>query len=90
MSDHGTWVDPPAVWTDEEVFEPGESTGTVIRLSVTAALFLFGDDSAVFNDAVKAIGTKSSASSTALGSTVSSALKFVRETKGVELEEMPG
>jgi SP family sugar:H+ symporter-like MFS transporter len=76
MSDHGTWVDPPAVWTDEEVFEPGESNGTVIRLSVTAALggFLFGYDSAVINGAVKAIGTKFSASSAVLGFTVSSAL----------------
>ena len=76
MSDHGTWVDPPAVWTDEEVFEPGESHGTVIRLSVTAALggFLFGYDSAVINGAVDAIGTKFSASSAVLGFTVSSAL----------------
>jgi SP family sugar:H+ symporter-like MFS transporter len=76
MSDHGTWVEPPAVWTDEEVFEPGESHGTVIRLSVTAALggFLFGYDSAVINGAVDAIGKKFSASSAVLGFTVSSAL----------------
>ena len=76
MSDHGTWVDPPAVWTDEEVFEPGESNSTVIRLSLTAALggFLFGYDSAVINGAVKAIGTEFSASSAVLGFAVSSAL----------------
>jgi SP family sugar:H+ symporter-like MFS transporter len=77
MSDHGTWVDPPAVWTDEEVFEPGDdSHGTVIRLSLTAALggFLFGYDSAVINGAVDAIGKEFSASSAVLGFTVSSAL----------------
>src|SRR6188472_2156732 len=61
---------------DEEVFEPGESNGTVIRLSLTAALggFLFGYDSAVINGAVKAIGDQFSASSAVLGFTVSSAL----------------
>jgi SP family sugar:H+ symporter-like MFS transporter len=76
MSDHGTWVDPPAVWTDEEVFEPGESHATVIRLSLTAALggFLFGYDSAVINGAVTAIQTEYSASAAALGFTVASAL----------------
>ena len=76
MSDHGTWVEPPAVWTDEEVFQPGESHATVIRLSLTAALggFLFGYDSAVINGAVDAIGTRFSASSAVLGFTVSSAL----------------
>ena len=76
MSDHGTWVEPPAVWTDEEVFQPGESHATVIRLSLTAALggFLFGYDSAVINGAVDAIGTEFSASSAVLGFTVSSAL----------------
>src|SRR5512132_3284544 len=76
MSDHGTWVEPPAVWTDEEVFAPGDSHATVIRLSLTAALggFLFGYDSAVINGAVDAIGTQFSASSAVLGFTVSSAL----------------
>jgi MFS transporter, SP family, sugar:H+ symporter len=76
MSDHGTWVEPPAVWTDEEVFEPGESHATVIRLSLTAALggFLFGYDSAVINGAVTAIESRFSASSAALGFTVASAL----------------
>jgi SP family sugar:H+ symporter-like MFS transporter len=61
---------------DEEVFEPGESNGTVIRLSLTAALggFLFGYDSAVINGAVKAIGDRFSTSSAVLGFTVSSAL----------------
>jgi SP family sugar:H+ symporter-like MFS transporter len=76
MSDHGTWVDPPAVWTDEEVFEPGESRVTVIRLSLTAALggFLFGYDSAVINGAVTAIQEQFSASAAALGFAVASAL----------------
>ena len=66
----------PDVEIDEEVFEPGESNGTVIRLSLTAALggFLFGYDSAVINGAVKAIGDQFSASSAVLGFTVSSAL----------------
>ena len=61
---------------DEEVFQPGESNGTLIRLSLTAALggFLFGYDSAVINGAVKAIGDQFSASSAVLGFTVSSAL----------------
>ena len=65
-----------AVEIDEEVFQPGESHGTVIRLSLTAALggFLFGYDSAVINGAVKAIGDEFSASSAVLGFTVSSAL----------------
>jgi SP family sugar:H+ symporter-like MFS transporter len=66
----------PDVEIDEEVFQPGESNGTVIRLSLTAALggFLFGYDSAVINGAVKAIGDRFSASSAVLGFTVSSAL----------------
>lgn len=66
----------PDVEIDEEVFEPGESNGTVIRLSLTAALggFLFGYDSAVINGAVKAIGDRFSTSSAVLGFTVSSAL----------------
>ncbi len=55
---------------DEEVFRPGESRVTVIRLSVTAALggFLFGYDSAVINGAVKAIGDHFSASAAVLAS----------------------
>jgi hypothetical protein len=59
------------VQIDEEVFQPGESNGTVIRLSLTVALggFLFGYDSAV-----KAIGDRFSTSSAVLGFTVSSAL----------------
>ena len=66
----------PGVEIDEEVFEPGESHGTVIRLSLTAALggFLFGYDSAVINGAVKAITAHFSASAGVLGFTVSSAL----------------
>jgi MFS transporter, SP family, sugar:H+ symporter len=66
----------PVVEIDEEVFQPGESNATVIRLSLTAALggFLFGYDSAVINGAVKAIGDRFSASSAVLGFTVSSAL----------------
>jgi hypothetical protein len=64
MSDHGAWEDHPRSGLTKG-FEPGESNGTVIRLSVTAALdeFLFGSDNAVINGAVKAIGTKFSASS---------------------------
>jgi SP family sugar:H+ symporter-like MFS transporter len=63
-------------WTGEEVFQPGESHSAVIRLSLTAALggFMFGYDSAVINGAVTAIGKRFSASSAALGFTVSSAL----------------
>jgi SP family sugar:H+ symporter-like MFS transporter len=66
----------PDVEIDEEVFEPGQSHGTVIRLSLTAALggFLFGYDSAVINGAVKAITAHFSASPAVLGFTVSSAL----------------
>jgi SP family sugar:H+ symporter-like MFS transporter len=66
----------PDVEIDEEVFEPGESRVTVIRLSLTAALggFLFGYDSAVINGAVTAIQEKFSATAAALGFTVSSAL----------------
>src|ERR1700680_1470400 len=61
---------------DEEVFEPGESHGTVIRLSLTAALggFLFGYDSAVINGAVKAITAHFVVSAGVLGFTVASAL----------------
>ena len=66
----------PGVEIDEEVFEPGESHGTVIRLSLTAALggFLFGYDSSVINGAVAAITAHFSASAAVLGFTVSSAL----------------
>src|ERR1039458_4906427 len=66
----------PGVEIDEEVFEPGESHGTVIRLSLTAALggFLFGYDSSVINGAVAAITAHFSASAGVLGFTVSSAL----------------
>src|ERR1035441_7434342 len=66
----------PGVEIDEEVFEPGESHGTVIRLSLTAALggFLFGYDSSVINGAVAAITAHFSASAAGLGFTVSSAL----------------
>ena len=66
----------PDVEIDEEVFEPGESRVTVIRLSLTAALggFLFGYDSAVINGAVTAIQEQFSATAAALGFTVSSAL----------------
>jgi SP family sugar:H+ symporter-like MFS transporter len=76
MSDQGTSAAAPTAWTDEEVFQPGEPRGTVIRLSLTAALggFLFGYDSAVINGAVTAIGHNFSATSAALGFTVSSAL----------------
>jgi SP family sugar:H+ symporter-like MFS transporter len=64
------------VEVDEEVFEPGESHGTVIRLSLTAALggFLFGYDSAVINGAVKAITAHFSASAGVLGFVVASSL----------------
>jgi MFS transporter, SP family, sugar:H+ symporter len=66
----------PGVEIDEEVFEPGESHGTVIRLSLTAALggFLFGYDSAVINGAVKAITAHFVVSAGVLGFTVASAL----------------
>jgi SP family sugar:H+ symporter-like MFS transporter len=66
----------PGVEIDEEVFQPGESHGTVIRLSLTAALggFLFGYDSSVINGAVAAITAHFSASAGVLGFTVSSAL----------------
>ena len=52
----------PDLEIDEEVFEPGESNSTVIRLSLTAALggFLFGYDSAVINGAVTARSATSS------------------------------
>jgi SP family sugar:H+ symporter-like MFS transporter len=61
---------------DEEVFQPGESHGTVIRLSLTAALggFLFGYDSAIINGAVKAITAHFSATAGVLGFVVASAL----------------
>jgi MFS transporter, SP family, sugar:H+ symporter len=64
------------VEVDEEVFQPGESHGTVIRLSLTAALggFLFGYDSAVINGAVKAITAHFSASAGVLGFVVASSL----------------
>src|ERR1039457_6722732 len=66
----------PGVEIDEEVFEPGESRFTVIRLSLTAALggFLFGYDSSVINGAVTSITAHFSASAAVLGFTVSSAL----------------
>src|ERR1039458_9713011 len=66
----------PGVEIDEEVFEPGDSRFTVIRLSLTAALggFLFGYDSSVINGAVAAITAHFSASAAVLGFTVSSAL----------------
>ena len=66
----------PGVEIDEEVFEPGDSRFTVIRLSLTAALggFLFGYDSSVINGAVTAITAHFSASAAVLGFTVSSAL----------------
>src|SRR5665213_3420861 len=66
----------PGVEIDEEVFEPGDSHFTVIRLSLTAALggFLFGYDSSVINGAVAAITAHFSASAGVLGFTVSSAL----------------
>jgi SP family sugar:H+ symporter-like MFS transporter len=61
---------------DEEVFRPGDSRFTVIRLSLTAALggFLFGYDSAVINGAVKAITAHFSASAGVLGFVVASSL----------------
>ena len=66
----------PGVEIDEEVFEPGDSRFTVIRLSLTAALggFLFGYDSAVINGAVKAITAHFVVSPGVLGFTVASAL----------------
>jgi MFS transporter, SP family, sugar:H+ symporter len=66
----------PGVEIDEEVFEPGDSRFTVIRLSLTAALggFLFGYDSSVINGAVTSITAHFSASAAVLGFTVSSAL----------------
>jgi SP family sugar:H+ symporter-like MFS transporter len=66
----------PGVEIDEEVFEPGDSRFTVIRLSLTAALggFLFGYDSSVINGAVAPITAHFSASAAVLGFTVSSAL----------------
>ena len=66
----------PGVEIDEEVFEPGDSHFTVIRLSLTAALggFLFGYDSSVINGAVAPITAHFSASAGVLGFTVSSAL----------------
>ena len=66
----------PGVEIDEEVFEPGDSRFTVIRLSLTAALggFLFGYDSAVINGAVKAITAHFSASPGVLGFVVASSL----------------
>jgi SP family sugar:H+ symporter-like MFS transporter len=66
----------PGIEIDEEVFEPGESHFTVIRLSLTAALggFLFGYDSAVINGAVKAITAHFVVSAGVLGFAVASAL----------------
>ena len=66
----------PGVEIDEEVFEPGDSRFTVIRLSLTAALggFLFGYDSAVINGAVKAITAHFAASAGVLGFVVASSL----------------
>jgi MFS transporter, SP family, sugar:H+ symporter len=66
----------PGVEIDEEVFEPGDSNGTVIRLSLTAALggFLFGYDSSVINGAVKAITAHFVVSAGLLGFVVASAL----------------
>ena len=66
----------PDVEIDEEVFQPGESNGTVIRLSLTAALggFLCSWVTAVINGAGKAISDRFSTSSAVLGFTVSSAL----------------
>jgi MFS transporter, SP family, sugar:H+ symporter len=66
----------PGVEIDEEVFEPGDSRFTVIRLSLTAALggFLFGYDSAVINGAVKAITAHFSTSAGVLGFVVASSL----------------
>ena len=66
----------PGVEIDEEVFEPGDSRFTVIRLSLTAALggFLFGYDSSVINGAVAAITAHFSASAGVLGFVVASAL----------------
>jgi SP family sugar:H+ symporter-like MFS transporter len=74
VSDHGTWSEPPAPWTEEE--GPGESHAAVLRLASVAALggFLFGYDSAVINGAVTAIEAEYNASALALGLTVSSAL----------------
>jgi MFS transporter, SP family, sugar:H+ symporter len=66
----------PVVEIDEEVFEPGDSRFTVIRLSLTAALggFLFGYDSAVINGAVKAITAHFATSAGVLGFVVASSL----------------
>jgi MFS transporter, SP family, sugar:H+ symporter len=66
----------PGVEIDEEVFEPGDSHFTVIRLSLTAALggFLFGYDSSVINGAVAPITAHFSASAGVLGFVVASAL----------------
>jgi SP family sugar:H+ symporter-like MFS transporter len=66
----------PGVEIDEEVFQPGESQSTVIRLALTAALggFLFGYDSAVINGAVKAITAHFVVKAGVLGFAVASAL----------------
>ena len=66
----------PGVEIDEEVFQPGDSNFTVIRLSLTAALggFLFGYDSAVINGAVKAITVHFAVTAGVLGFAVASAL----------------
>jgi SP family sugar:H+ symporter-like MFS transporter len=66
----------PGVEIDEEVFQPGESNRTVIRLSLTAALggFLFGYDSSVINGAVTAISTHFAVTAGVLGFAVASAL----------------
>ncbi|MCX9193455.1 MFS transporter [Carbonactinospora thermoautotrophica] len=73
MSDHGTWREPPAPWTAEEV---GVSPGVAVLVASVAALggLLFGYDTAVINGAVGAIDDRFNASSLALGLTVSAAL----------------
>ncbi|KWW97705.1 major facilitator transporter [Carbonactinospora thermoautotrophica] len=73
MSDHGTWREPAAPWTAEEV---GVSPGVAVLVASVAALggLLFGYDTAVINGAVGAIDDRFNASSLALGLTVSAAL----------------
>jgi MFS transporter, SP family, sugar:H+ symporter len=74
VSDHGTWSEPAAPWTEEE--GPGGSHVVAILMASVAALggFLFGYDTAVINGAVAAIDERFNASNAALGLTVSSAL----------------